>query len=88
MLKPGGQVFFNVYEKPFTDEAFEMLDKGKWNKYDNWKAISPFYFCDNPMKEYEKVLKSTGFIDINIFSEHFALRISESSLEGKLVIYY
>lgn len=82
MLKPGGQLFFNAFEKICTDDVYEQLDQGKWSKYNHGKAISPFYTSDNPVKEYEKVIKSVGFEDCHFFSECYKARMSEEFFKG------
>lgn len=82
MLKPGGQLFFIAFEKLFADEAYDRMDQGKWKKYNNRKAISPFYNSENPMKEYESLLNELGFADSNIFIEPFKDMLPEKAFEG------
>lgn len=89
MLKPGGQLFFTAFEKIFFDEVYEKMDQGKWSKYHNYKAISPFYKSKYPLKEYESIIKSLGFVDCHMFTEAFTPQMSEKSFEGKWSsIYY
>lgn len=83
MLKPGGQFFFIAFEKSCIDDAYEMLDRGKWIKYNNRKSISPFYSFENPLNEYETVIKSLGYVDCHLFLEYFKPRLSVKSLEGR-----
>lgn len=82
MLKPGGQLFFIAFEKLFGDEAYDKMDQGKWVIYENRKAISPFYNSENPMREYETIIKDLGFVDCNLFIEPFKERLPEKSFEG------
>lgn len=85
MLKPGGQLFFNAFQKVFTDDVFERLDQGRWSKYDHAKGISPFYEFDNPVKEYENVIKSVGFVDCHIFTQSYKPGMSEAFFKGKVL---
>lgn len=82
MLKPGGQLFFNSFQKLITDEVYEKLDQGKWSKYNNRERISPFSKSENPLKEYENVIESVGFVDCHIFPGSFTRRISEQYFDG------
>lgn len=84
MLKPGGQLFFNTLDKTYIEEAYDILDQGKWKIYNNYKAHSPFYTFENPFKEYETLIKSLGYVDCHIFLEHFKTQLPEGSFEGKL----
>lgn len=88
MLKPGGQLFFIAFEKLFADEAYDELDQGKWLKYENRKAISPFFNSENPLKEYETVIKDLGFVDCHMFIEPFKDRLPEKAFEGMFNIKY
>lgn len=85
MLKPGGQFMFTAFEEVFTDEAFEKLDQQKWKKYHNYKAMSPFYKCCNPLEEYKKCIESVGFVDCHIYSENFKIQCREDSFDGKFI---
>lgn len=82
MLKPGGQFMFNAFKEVFTDEAFEKLDQGKWKKYHNYKAISPFYKYENPLEEYKKCIQSVGFEDCHIRTENFKIQFLEENFDG------
>lgn len=84
MLKPGGQFFFTAYEKTAIDEVFEKLDEGRWEKYNNRKAHTPFYNFENPCKEYNNLMQRSGFIDCQTFSDHIAPRFSEKDYEGNV----
>lgn len=87
MLKPGGQLFFIAFQKIITDEAFDKLDEGKWSKYQNRKAISPFYKSKDPVKEYENIIKSVGFVDCQITTEHTVFRMPQDFFEGTYLAY-
>lgn len=86
MLKPGGQLFFNGFEKLFADDAYIELDKGKWAKYNNGKAVSPFYTSENPTGEYERIIKELGFVDCQIFVEPFEDTLPEKAFEGNVLV--
>lgn len=85
MLKPGGQLFFHAFEKTTVDDAYDTLDRGKWIKYSNGNAISPFYRCENVINQYENVIKSVGFEDCKMFQEIFTLRSAERIFEGEVI---
>lgn len=86
MLKPGGQFFFTVFEKTPLDEVYEKLDEGIWSKYHNREANSPFFKYEIPSKEYENLMKSTGFENCHVYSEHFAPLLPEKAFEGNVCI--
>lgn len=83
MLKPGGQLIFHAFGKTAVDEAYDILDRGKWVKYNNRKSISPFYECENPKQEYENVIRSVGFVDCHIYAENYVPRFLKQSFEGR-----
>lgn len=83
MLKPGGQLMFNTFEKTFMDDAYNELDNGKWRKYDNRKSISPFYWHENPFAEYESLLKSLGFVNCHFSKGVFKAQYSETAFDGE-----
>lgn len=87
MLKAGGQFMFNAYEEIYTDEAFEKLDQGMWKKYNNEKAISPFYWSENRLEEYKNLINDVGFVDCNVSSQNFKIQCSLTTFEGKFIIY-
>lgn len=78
---------FNAFEEIYTDEAFEKLDQGKWRKYNNEKAISPFYWSENRLKEYQNLIKDVGFVDCHVSSQNYRTQSSLSAFEGKFIIY-
>lgn len=82
MLRPGGQFIFNAFEEVFTDEAFENLDKGKWRKYENFKALSPFYKFQNPLEEYRKLVEELQFVNCPIYSENFKMQFLKEDFDG------
>lgn len=86
MLKPGGQLFFSTFQKVFTDDAYEKLDEGKWSKYENRKAISPFHKSDDPVQEYKKIIESVGFVNCHIYTEHYVPRMPQSFFESKCLL--
>lgn len=73
---------FNAFEEIFTDEAFEKLDKGKWGKYDHYKAISPFYQFEKPLEEYRKIVEALGFVNCHLYMEHFKLQFRKEDFDG------
>lgn len=83
MLKPNGQLLFNVFDFTVLDEPYEKLDKGKWRKYNNRNSNSPFYKCENPMKEYETLIKSFGFDDCHFHLEPLVFQVPEDIFDGK-----
>lgn len=87
MLKPGGQLFFNAFEKLFADDAYIELDKGKWSKYNNRKSVSPFYKSENPTKEYGRIMEELGFVDCQMFVEPFEEILPEKAFEGNVLFH-
>lgn len=89
MLKPGGQFFISTFEESPLDQAFETLDDGKWSKYNHRDAISCFYKYENPSKEFEKIIKQEGFVDIQIRTEpNCFIPFSEKSFIGMSLEYH
>lgn len=88
MLKPGGQLCFHAFEKVYTDEAYNKLDEGKWKKYNNRELISPFFKSEDPLKEYETLIKDIGFIDCHFDKIHFACSYKEQDFDGKFQCFY
>lgn len=86
MLKPNGQLFFVTFGKTPMDEVFDILDDGKWVKYNNRKAISQFSRYLNPLKEYEALMENFGYIDLFYDTEDYTGRFSEKMLEGKFLL--
>lgn len=86
MLRPGGQLFFHAFGKTVLDEAYTMLDRGKWAKYNNRKSISPFFESEDPKQEYEKVIESVGFVDSHVFAEDYVPRFTKKSFEGRMLL--
>lgn len=86
MLKPGSQLMFTAFEKLFIDEVYDHLDNGKWSKYDNRKAISPFYFHDDPFMEYQNLFRNLGFINCHFSEGEIAAQYSEKAYDGKHII--
>lgn len=86
MLRPGGQFIFHAFAETPNDQAYEVLDKGKWGKYNNYKAFSPFYKHDNPRKGYEDLVESLGFVDCHVYIEGVSPLLTEKSFEGNLAI--
>lgn len=83
MLKPGGQLMFNTFEKTFMDEVYDEFDNGKWGKYDNRKAMSPFYFYENPFAEYKALIKNLDFVDCHYNTGTFTVRFTQKAFDGK-----
>lgn len=77
---------FIVFLKVPNDEAYDALDRGKWAKYNNRKSNSPFYRCENPSKEYEKVIQSVGFVDVHLHVESVTPQLPEKSFDGKYIV--
>ncbi|XP_074033320.1 juvenile hormone acid O-methyltransferase [Leptinotarsa decemlineata] len=72
MLKPGGEIFLIFFERSSADEIYDYLSKHpKWGKYGHEKLISPFHFHENPLGEYEKVLKESQFRDYHFEVENW-----------------
>lgn len=82
MLKPGGQLFFNTFEINPMDDAFELLDKGKWAKYNNSRSLSPFHNSENPLEQYMELIKNLGFRNVHIFSENHTGTFDEKTFNG------
>lgn len=82
MLKPGGQLFFHTLDKTFLEEAYDVLDQGKWSKYNNRKSHSPFYSSEDPLNDYQILIRNLGYVDCHISSEHFKANLPKESFEG------
>lgn len=87
LLLPGGQVFFNAITKTPIDEAYDNLDKGKWGKYENWRAHTSFHNDEDPKLQYEYLLGNVGFSDCQLFKETFTILYTEESFEGNSLKY-
>ncbi|CAG9838417.1 unnamed protein product [Diabrotica balteata] len=62
MLKPGGSVFLNFFERIPVDGMFHNLrSHPKWGKYRQEDAISVYYYTQNPKEEYRKDIEAAGF---------------------------
>lgn len=82
MLRPGGQLFFNAFAKVPQDDVFDILDKGKWGRYENWKSHSPFYNHTDPRQSYEDLIKDIGFVNCHLFKESTVTYFSEPECDG------
>ncbi|XP_028145595.1 juvenile hormone acid O-methyltransferase-like [Diabrotica virgifera virgifera] len=62
MLKPGGSLFLNFYERLPVDMMFHNLrSHPKWGKYHQEDAVSVYYYTQNPKEEYRKDIEAAGF---------------------------
>lgn len=64
MLKPGGQFFISTFEESPLDQAYEILDYGKWRKHNHRRAISCFYKHKNALDELTNIIVQEGFLDV------------------------
>lgn len=64
MIKPGGQFFISTFEESPLDQAYEILDYGKWRKHNHRTAISCFYKRQNALDELKKIILQEGFVEL------------------------
>lgn len=88
MLRPGGQLYFCTFAKLIHDEVFDILDKGKWGKYDNWKSHSPFYSHSDPKHGYEELVTEIGFVHCQLFEESVTTYYTDESFNRKLFFHH
>lgn len=64
ILKPGGWMFLNIFERSPLDDLFEQISKNpKWSDYGQDEIISKYYYSENPQKEYKKDIDAANFKD-------------------------
>lgn len=83
MLKPGGQIFICTFSETPIDSAFEKLDKGRWSKYKNFQANSPFYKSACAAGDYRNIIEGVGFKNCHVQDlPNYFLRFTEDALNG------
>lgn len=64
LLRPGGDLLVCfIANNPIYSIYERMMKRSKWKQYmqDAKKYISPYYFCDSPVKEFANILSEAGF---------------------------